>query len=55
MESSFLWLSSAGVAIVTYNVTEPRVSLNQNQKSSLLKLYSSDVGLLTSGYSKEKY
>lgn len=50
MESSFLWLSSAGVAIVTYNVTEPRVSLNQNQKSSLLKLYSSDVGLLTSGY-----
>lgn len=50
MESSFLWLSSAGVAIVTYNVTEPRVSLNLNQKSSLLKLYSSDVGLLTSGY-----
>ena len=50
MESSFLWLSSAGAAIVTYNVTEPRVSLNQNQKSSLLKLYSSDVGLLTSGY-----
>ena len=50
LESSFLWLSSAGVAIVTYNATEPRVSLSQNQKSSLLKLYSSDVGLLTSGY-----
>ena len=46
-ESSFLWLSSAGVAIPTYNATEPRVSLSQNQKSSLLKLYSSDVGLLT--------
>ena len=50
LESSFLWLISAGVVIATYNVTEPRVSLSQNQKSSLLKLYSSDVGLLTSGY-----
>lgn len=50
LESSFLWLTSAGVAIATYNATEPRISLNQNQKSSLLKLYSSDVGLLTSGY-----
>ena len=50
LESSFLWLTSAGVAIAAYNATEPRVSLRQNQKSSLLKLYSSDVGLLTSGY-----
>ncbi len=50
LENSFLWLTSAGVAIATYNTTEPRVSLSQNQKSSLLKLYSSDVGLLTSGY-----
>ena len=48
LENSFLWLTSAGVVIATYNVTEPRVSLRQNQKSSLLKLYSSDVGLLTS-------
>lgn len=50
LESSFLWLISAGVAIAAYNTTQPRVSLSQNQKSSLLKLYSSDVGLLTSGY-----
>ena len=50
VESSFLWLVSAGVAIPTYNATEPRVSLNQNKKSSLVKLYSSDVGLLTSSY-----
>ena len=50
LESSFLWLVSAGVVIAAYNATEPRVSLSQNQKSSLLKLYSSDVGLLTSGY-----
>ena len=50
LESSFLWLVSAGVVIVTYNTTEPRVSLSQNQKSSLFKLYSSDVGILTSAY-----
>ena len=50
LESSFLWLVSAGVAIATYNATEPRISLNQNKKSSLLKLYCSDVGLLTSQY-----
>ena len=50
VEDSFLWLSSAGAAIPVYNATEPRVSLNQNKKSSLLKLYSSDAGLLTSQY-----
>ena len=47
VEDSFIWLTAAGVAIPTYNATEPRVALNQNRKSSLLKLYSSDVGLLT--------
>lgn len=50
LESSFLWLKYAGVAIATVNVTEPRISLTQNTKSSLLKLYSSDVGLLTCQY-----
>ena len=50
VESSFLWLASAGVVIPTYNATEPRISLNQNRKSSLVKLYCSDVGLLTSSY-----
>ena len=50
LEDSFLWLSSAGVAIPVYNATEPRVSLSQNKKSSLLKLYASDVGLLTCQY-----
>ena len=52
VEDSFLWLSSAGVAIPVYNATEPRISLSQNQKSSLLKLYASDVGLLTCMYGK---
>ena len=50
LESSFLWLKYAGVTIATVNVTEPRISLTQNEKNSLLKLYSSDVGLLTSQY-----
>ena len=52
VEDSFLWLSSAGVAIPVYNATEPRISLSQNKKSSLLKLYASDVGLLTCMYGK---
>ena len=50
VEDSFLWLKSAGVAICAYNATEPRIALNQNMKSSLVKLYMSDVGLLTNIY-----
>ena len=50
LEDSFLWLAAAGVTIPVYNATEPRGALNQNAKSSLLKLYSSDVGLLTCQY-----
>ncbi len=50
LENSFLWLTAAGVSIPVYNATEPRVALYQNAKSSLLKLYSSDVGLLTCQY-----
>ncbi|MBO4862778.1 MAG: ATP-binding protein [Eubacterium sp.] len=49
-ENSFVWLTSAGVIIPVYNATEPRISLAQNKKSSLVKLYSSDVGLLTYQY-----
>jgi hypothetical protein len=50
IEDSFLWLKAAGVSICVFNATEPRISLNQNVKSSLLKLYLSDVGLLTYAY-----
>ena len=50
LEDSLLWLAAAGVTIPVYNAKEPRVALNQNAKSSLLKLYSSDVGLLTCQY-----
>ena len=52
IESSFLWLAAAGVAIPVYKATEPRISLKQNEKSSFFKLYSSDVGLLTCQYGK---
>lgn len=50
VEDSFLWLTAAGVAIPVYNAAEPKVALCQSQKSSLLKLYSSDTGLLTCQY-----
>lgn len=50
VEDSFLWLTNAGVSLPVYNATEPKVSLYQNKKSNLLKLFSSDVGLLTCMY-----
>lgn len=49
-EDSFVWLKNAGVVLASYNATEPKVALNQNKKSSLVKLYISDVGLLTCMY-----
>ena len=50
IEDSFFWLTAAGVAIPVYNASEPKTALTQSQKSTLLKLYSSDVGLLTCQY-----
>lgn len=50
VESSFLWLKSAGVVISAFNATEPRIPLKLNEKQSLFKLYLSDVGLLTTMY-----
>lgn len=48
----FLWLSSAGVALPVYNVTEPAVPLRINENSSLFKFFLSDVGMLTTLYGK---
>ncbi len=45
-ENSFLWLSDAGVALPCYNVTQPAIPLQLNEKHSLFKLYFSDTGLL---------
>ncbi len=49
-EDSFLWFSSAGVAIPVFNTTEPVVPLEINRKSNLFKLFLSDVGLLSTLY-----
>lgn len=51
-EDNFIWLSSAGVALPVYNVTTPSIPLLLNEKSSLFKLFLSDIGLLTTLYGK---
>lgn len=48
----FLWLSSAGVVLPVYNVTEPAIPLRINENSSLFKLFMADVGMLTTLYGK---
>ena len=51
-EDSFIWLSSAGAALPTYNISAPTLPLLLNEKSSLFKLFLSDVGLLTTLYGR---
>ena len=45
-------MEKAGVAIPVYNATEPSLPLKLNSKSTLFKLFLSDVGLLTTLYGK---
>ena len=52
VEDSFTWLWKAGVALGVFNTTEPTVPLMLNEKSTLFKLFLSDVGLLTTMYGK---
>ena len=47
VEDSFTWLWKAGVALGVFNTTEPTVPLMLTEKSSLFKMFLSDVGLLT--------
>lgn len=49
-EGSFLWLKDAGVAIPTYNISEPRIPLKLNEQRNLFKLFQNDVGLLACQY-----
>jgi predicted AAA+ superfamily ATPase len=49
-ENDFLWLAGAGVALPNYVVDEPKHPLLLSKKSRLFKLFSSDVGLLTSSF-----
>lgn len=51
-EDDFVWLEKAGVALPAYNTSEPIVPLKLNEKSSLFKLFLSDVGMLTTMYGK---
>lgn len=52
-ENSFLWLKDAGVVIPVYNVDLPSVPLLASKNSNVFKLFSSDIGLLTSEYPAE--
>ena len=49
-ENTFEWLKAAGVAIPVYNAEEPVLPLRLSEKSTLFKLFLSDVGLLCSMY-----
>lgn len=51
-EDNFIWLAQAGVALPVYNVAAPAIPLLLNEKSSLFKLFLSDVGMLTTLYGR---
>lgn len=50
MENGFIWLKDAGVALPTYNVSEPVTPLKLSEQRSLFKLFQNDVGLLAVQY-----
>lgn len=52
VRDDFLWLEGAGVALPAYNVARPSYPLEINDRRKLLKLYSSDVGLLSGAFLK---
>jgi hypothetical protein len=52
-ENSFLWLKDAGVALPVYNVDAPVIPLKASRSSNVFRLFSSDIGLLTSAYPAE--
>lgn len=52
MENGFIWLKDAGVALPTYNVSEPKAPLKLSESRSLFKLFQNDVGLLAAQYAE---
>ena len=52
-ENSFLWLKDAGVVIPVYNAEAPLIPLKASKSSNVFRLFSSDIGLLTSAYPAE--
>jgi predicted AAA+ superfamily ATPase len=47
IQDDFQWLVKAGLAYPVYNVTEPTIPLRLNEKRNLVKLFESDVGMLS--------
>lgn len=47
LNDRYLWLNNAGIAIPTYNVTNPIYPLKASEDSKIVKLFMSDVGLLS--------
>lgn len=52
-ENSFLWLKDAGVVLPVYNTDAPIIPLLASKCSNVFRLFSSDIGLLTSAYPAE--
>lgn len=52
-ENSFLWLKDAGVALPVYNVEAPVIPPKASKSSNVFRLFSNDIGLLTSAYPAE--
>ena len=52
-ENSFLWLKDAGVVLPVYNADTPIIPLLASKSSNVFRLFSSDIGLLTSAYPAE--
>lgn len=52
-ENSFLWLKDAGVVIPIYNADTPTIPLLASKSSNVFRLFSNDIGLLTSAYPAE--
>lgn len=52
-ENSFLWLKDAGVALPVYYVDAPVIPLMASKSSNVFRLFSNDIGLLTSAYPAE--
>jgi predicted AAA+ superfamily ATPase len=48
LSDRFLWLTKAGVALPTYNVTDVTYPLKLNEQRKTLKLFLNDVGMLSS-------
>ena len=52
-ENSFLWLKDAGVVLPVYNTDAPVIPLLASKSSNVFRLFSNDIGLLTSSYPAE--